>query len=201
MHDIDRTLNIDNLEYDDDELDFEDGFDSEDDFEFDLIDDFEFDFEGNYDDPEEELAAELTEVSSDEELDEFIGDLVSKAWKKGKQAYNSKKGRFVRKHIAGLIRAGAKGGGAKIGEYVGDKAGGWLASKIEPEMELEVAKKLVRFTNDAAQMTKNTQNSREAKRAIQITAKKHIKPLLASSGSSRNTGRWVRRGNKIIVMT
>ena len=200
MHDIDRTLNIDNLEYDD-EFDFEGGSDSEYDFELDEEADDEFDFEGDSYDTEEELAAELMTVESDEELDEFIGSLVSKAWRSGKKAYHSRLGQVARRHIASAIRTGAKKGGAKIGEYVGDKAGGWLASKIEPEMELEVAKKLVRFAKDAAQKTKHVQSSQEAKRAIQMAAKKHIRPLLSPSGSSGNTGRWVRRGSKIIVMT
>lgn len=197
MHDIDRTLNIDNLEYDEDnEFDFEDSWHSENDFEFDFELDEELDEESD-----EELAAELMTVESDHELDEFIGKLVSKAWRRGKQALNSSKGKFLRRHLAGIVRAGAKGGGAKIGEYVGDKAGDWLAKKIEPEMELEVAKKLVRFTKEAAERTQNTKSPQHIKQVVRATAKKHLAPMLSQNGASKKTGRWVRQGKKIIVMT
>jgi hypothetical protein len=178
---------------------------------------------------EMELAAELLDVSNEEELEQFLGSLIKKA---GRAV-----GSFVRspvgKALGGILKAAAKkalpvaGGalGAYLGGPAGARIGSQLASKagrvfglelegLSPEdQEFEVARKFVRMASSAARMaakapaTVSPQTA--AKKAFAVAARRHAPGLLristpysmqtAGYGYGRS-GRWIRRRNKIILL-
>ncbi|WP_433612665.1 hypothetical protein [Prescottella agglutinans] len=174
------------------------------------------------------LATELLELTSDRELDRFLGDLVSSAVSAATNFAKSDAGRAV----GGLLKSAAKQVLPQIGKAVGDyispgtggdlgaKAGSWLGSKLElgldveglsPEdRQFETARAFVRFANDAASRTARTPTSvpapDAARRAVADSARRHLPGLLqvtAGPGSGANrrmSGRWVRRGNNIVIL-
>ena len=115
-----------------------------------------------------------------------------------------------------------------VGSAIGGPAGGALAGKIAPvagrifglelegltveDQEYEVARRLVRFagaaTQQAASTPANGASPVPAQAAVASAARKHAPGFLRggvsssvrpSSGQSRS-GRWIRRGRKIIIM-
>lgn len=83
---------------------------------------------------EGELAQELVNLQSEEELNHFLGGLVRKAWSGAKSLYNSPTGQAIK----GQIISGAKAWGRKklpewgnkAGNWLGRKAGGWVGGKL-----------------------------------------------------------------------
>jgi hypothetical protein len=214
MHDLDRTT----LEIGDETENFE------------FPEEFEF---GQQESPfneveEEELAAQLLEITDEAELDQFIGGLIKKVSKAARGVIQSPLGR----HLGGLVKGaikkalpiagGALGGmiapgvGNTIGSKLGSAAGQIFGLELEnlgtEEQEFEVAKRLVRLAGtavqNAAQGTANAADPRSAaKAAVVAAAKAHAPGLIGAApggGPRRNgraaTGRWYRRGGKIIVV-
>ena len=113
-----------------------------------------------------ELAAELLEVSSEAELDRFLGDLIKKAGQAAGQFIKSPVGQ----QLGGLLKGAAKkalpmvgsavggyfGGdtGAKIGSQVASTAGRIFGLELEglsmEDQEFEAAKSFVQFAGEAA---------------------------------------------------
>src|SRR5690242_15961262 len=89
---------------------------------------------------EMELALELLEIGSDAELDQFLGNLIKKAWK-GIKSVGSK----VLQPLGGVLKAVAKTAlplvATAAGTFVGGPAGGALAgalgSLVRKALELE----------------------------------------------------------------
>lgn len=188
---------------------------------------FEYEFEGEnsesgvFNESEEmELAAELLEVRDEAELEQFLGDLIKKAGNAIGKVVKSPIG----KAIGGVLKAAAKkalplagsalggmvGGplGAQLGGGLASMAGSALGLELEglshEDQEFEAAKQFVRFAGDTvknavAQPQANpvAAAGAGAKQAAQVHA-----PGLLGSGSPGGaaSGRWVRRGGKIIVM-
>ncbi|MEN7547284.1 hypothetical protein AAG747_05155 [Rapidithrix thailandica] len=235
MHDLDRT--IDELEYDDNEFEFESEYEEEydDEFEFESEyddDEYEFEMRPDGDNPfteeeEMELASELLAVSSEEELDQFIGGLVKRAWKGAKRFAKSKAGRSIGRFAKGLAKKALPVAGRAIGTYfggpvggaVGGKLGRWASRLFEMELEglspedqeFEVAKRIVRLTGTAARTASKLGSRMPANKAVKIairrSASKHA-PGLISGGtrrskvvnSGRHSGRWIRKGRRIILL-
>jgi phage tail tape-measure protein len=197
MHDIDRT-----------QMEFTPEMES---FEYEA----ESESEGVFNEAEEmELASELMGVSSEAELEQFLGDLIKKA--------GSAIGSFVQsptgKAIGGYLKGAAKkylptvgsavGGwlGGSTGADIGGKLGSFASSKLELEAEdeMETAKQFVRMAGEAvknvvtAPTSPNVQKAAAA--AISQAAKAVAPGLLAKVGGGTSTGRWIRRGNRIIVI-
>lgn len=121
---------------------------------------------GPYESQELELASELLEVSSEAELDRFLGKLLSSAVSAGKSFLSSDAGRAV----GGLLKGAAKkalpqvgravgdfvapGVGGKLGSQAGTAVGGMLGLELEglsgEDRELEVARAFVRFADETA---------------------------------------------------
>lgn len=103
-------------------------------------------------------------------------------------------------------RGGQYGGGAghNIGNWVVDRLGWELEGLAPEEQELKVAKKIIKIAKAAAKKAATTTKKAPPKVIIKAALKAAAKRHLAGSGKkstgSRYSGRWIRRGNKIVVM-
>lgn len=188
---------------------------------------FEDDDESPFDEAEEmELAAELLEVQDDEELEFFLRKL-GKRLKRGFKRLRKRVGKPLRRvlrrvakralPIAGRAVGGFFGGpaGAAIGGGLGSRVGKAFGLELEglsPEdQEFEVARKVVRLAGTAIEKAADSKPSvspaSTVNRALMMAAKKHAPGLIkgakhaqkAIPKSSRRSGRWVRRGTRIIL--
>jgi uncharacterized protein (DUF697 family) len=222
MHDIDRTM-----------LEFEGGLDEMEADSFEYGDEAATDYyassygESPMDETAEmELASELLEVTSDHELDQFLGKLIKKT--------APALGRFVKapagKMLGGMLKnvakkalpiagtaiGGAFGGpvGASLGGNIASTAGNLLGLELEglsPEdQEFEAARKVVKLAADASKKTAQNLASAPAtqavKSAVADAVRKHAPGIARghnggtqAAGNGR-TGRWVRRGRQIILL-
>lgn len=238
MHDLDRTMQEMEFEdefesYDNDEFEFDDEFEFEDEFEFDDEDEFEFDdeFEFEYDDEisispfseeeEMELATELLSITSEEELDQFLGGLVKKAWRGVKKFGKSKLWKGIKKGLRGVAKValpvvGKAAGtffGGPLGGAVGGKLGSWASRLFEMELEglspedqeFEIAKRFVRLAGATAMHAAKAPSSAPVGKVVKVSikkaAKKHAPGLLKQPSrlGQKNSGRWRRRGNRIFL--
>jgi hypothetical protein len=162
-----------------------------------------------------ELANELLEVQSEEELEYFLGDVIKKA--------GSAIGSFVRsdtgKALTGIAKDAAKkalptlgqavGGyfGGPAGAQAGQKAASWASGLLGLELEglsvqeaeLEAAKGIVRLTGTAAKVAAQAPRTapprQVAKAATQAAAQRHAPGLVSRRGGTRQrtTGRRQRQ--------
>ncbi|MBD7917537.1 hypothetical protein H9657_04490 [Cellulomonas sp. Sa3CUA2] len=179
------------------------------------------------------LATELLEVTSEEELDRFLGDVLRSAVSAGKAFASSSAGRAV----GGLLKSAAKQalphvgrmvGGAVpwIGADAGGKVGGFVAGRLEADLEglsqedreYEVSRAFVRFADETARIAAAAPPGMPpqvaAQRAATAAARRHLPPLApvvagmrppapggpTRPGGHRTTGRWVRRGRNIVLL-
>jgi hypothetical protein len=203
---------------------FEFGFEAEGEASFGLRDS-----ESPFSEAEEnELALELLSVSSEEELDQFLGKLFKGAWK-GLKKVGSAIGK-VAKPLGGVLKGLAKKalpfvGGALgslipipgVGTALGSAVGRAVSSALEAEFseleaeeqEFEMAKRFVRIAGTAAQQAAQCPPSADpqaaARSAVLSAAKRHL-PQLRQGGlgapqrRSAPGGRWVRSGNRIVIV-
>lgn len=211
MHDIDRTQ----MEYEPEVDAFE-----ADTFEFTeeaaLISDTEA--ESPFSEEEEmELASDLLEITDEAELDQFLGKLIKGAWRGVKKFAGSPVGRA----LGGILKGAAKKALPIVGGALGGPAGAALASKagslfglelegLSPEdKEFEVARRYVRFAGEAAKKAALAPPAVDpqsaAKAAVTAAARRHAPGLLPQPappavGITGLSGRWIRRGRKIILL-
>jgi hypothetical protein len=180
-----------------------------------------------FDEAEEmEIAAELVEVlggGDDEELEQFLGRIVRRAGRGLRRAGRAVR-RAVRSPVGRAIARGARniarralpvvGGalGGPAGAAVASKAGQVLGLELEglsPEdMEFEAARRIVRLTGEATSMAaavpENVDDQEAAATALRLAARKHAPGLGRGGGKGapggRQSGRWVRRGDTIVLM-
>lgn len=194
MHDINGTLAELELEEE-----YEGEFEGELEYEYEDENEYEWENEGIVtgvlsDAEEMELASDLLSVSSEEELEQFLGSLFKKVARKAGRFMRSKVGRG----LVGVLKGVAKKalpivGGALgsvvapgIGTAIGSSLGGAASRLFEMEMEgmsdedaeFEVAKRVVRIAaQSAVNAAKSPQNipvSKIIKSAVIAAAKKHI---------------------------
>jgi hypothetical protein len=199
-------------------------------YEADYEGDFEGDFgqgEGPFNEEQEiEMAAELLAVSGDQELDQFLGNLVRRVGKAAGQIIRSPTG----KALTGLLRQAAKKAlplaGKAVGTYFGGSTGGNIAGQVfglevegmSPEdQELQVARRFVRLAGDAAnqiaQAPPSTPPQQAARAALVAAARQHAPGLLSGGAGAaagtregvagarrRQSGRWIRRGRNIVLL-
>lgn len=231
MHNIDRTNLESNYgeysgEYDAGEY----GYEFESDQEFETYG--EYSQEGPFSEAEEmELAAELLTVSSEAELDQFLGKLIKKAGRAVGGFIKSPVGRALGGALKGVAKQALPMLGSAVGNSilpgVGGAVGGKLASatgrmfglELEglsyEDQEFEVAKGVVRLAgtaaSNAAQAAPSTPPQRVVQSALTEAAQQHAPGLLSGAIPKaaarpnggclhKNSGRWVRRGNAIILM-
>lgn len=190
----------------------------------------EMGFESPFSEAEEiELAAELLSVSSEEELDQFLGKLFRGVWRGIKKV-----GRFVgkiAKPLGRVLKAVAKKalpfvGGALgsfipipgVGTAIGSAVGGALSKALETEFgelsqeerEFEMARRFVRLAGTAARQVALASPDGDAQAlaeaALVAAARRHFPNLPIMAGNShgrpgsRLTGRWMRRGQSIVLL-
>jgi len=170
-----------------------------------------------------ELAARLLEVADEQELDDFLGDVLKKAASAVGSAVKSPVGRTLggilkraaKKALPGIGSAigGRIGGasGAKIGSRIASHAGSLLGLETEGLSEedevFEVAKQYVRFAAEAgknAALAPPGDPHAIASAAAGQAARRLAPGLVSGAGSGARTGaarsgRWVRRGSRIIL--
>ena len=215
MHDIDRTA----LET------WETGYET---------DSYEFEsdstFEGPFNEVEEmELASQLLEITDEDELDQFLGDL----FKKASRAVGSFMRGPIGRQLGGMLKGIAKkalpiAGGALgsivpgLGTALGTMAGSAASNLFELELEglsaedqeFEIARHYVRLAGEAAQQAaqapQNVPPQEAAKQALISAAQQHAPGLLAQpaptgqqapgAGRKARSGRWVRHGRTIVIL-
>jgi hypothetical protein len=183
-----------------------------------------------------ELAAELLEVSSEAELEQFLGDLIKKAGQAVGQFVKSPVGQ----QLGGLLKGAAKKAlpmvGSAIGGYFGGPSGAQMGSQAASSMgqifgleleglsledqEFEAAKSFVQFAGEAAKNAASAPQSANpkaiAQQAATVAARQLAPGLLAGTtattaaatigkpcaacGRGASSGRWIRRGNKIVLL-
>jgi hypothetical protein len=173
---------------------------------------------------EMELAAELLEIASEEELDHFLGNLIKKA--------GSAVGSIVRSPIGnaigGVLKSAAKralpiaggalgayvGGplGAKIGSGLASMAGQALGLELEgltqEDREFNAARQFVRWAGETSRNALAAAPAADpvavAKTAAAEAARVHAPGLLGGAAAPRvnraHSGRWIRRGNSILLI-
>ncbi len=188
---------------------------------------FEGETEGVFSETEEmELAAELLELNSEAELEQFLGDLIKKAGKAIGSVVRSPIGKAIGGVLKGVaskalpIAGGALGGfvggplGATIGSGLANMAGKALGLELEglssEDREFEATRQFVRFAGDtvknALQAGPGSDPVSAARRAAMEAARIHAPGLLLGSAASpgaeapRRSGKWVRSGRKIILL-
>lgn len=212
MHDLDRTT----LEIGEETTNFE------------FPEEFEFDQQESpfTESEEEELAGQLLEITEEAELDQFIGSLIKKVSRAARGVLKTPLGQKLGGFIKGAIKkalpiaGGAIGGaivpgagraiGSRLASSAGKIFGLELESLGEEEQEFEVARRLVRLAGtavqNAAQSGSDSSDSHSAAKAAMLAAAKAhapglvAPPAVSAGGQGRASGRWYRRGGKIILV-
>ncbi len=173
-----------------------------------------------------ELAAELMEVSSEEEFESLLGTLLSRAVKAAGGYLGSPSG----KALAGVLKGAARQilpvvqQVADNGEY--EEEGGYESEAEMEDQEWEAAQTFVKLAQEAAanlaQAPPDSDPTAAAHQAVADAAQTHAPNLLAGAGQPQHPpaggtargrsghcgcahgkgkqgGRWVRRGNQIVV--
>jgi len=170
-----------------------------------------------------ELASELLEISSEEELEQFLGNLFS--------TVGNTAGRFIRsdtgRALGGILKNAAKqalplvgraagqwvspDGGGAVGARLATQAGSLFGLELEglsaEDREFEVARQFVRFAGAATQQATQAQPGTApavARSAATAAARAHAPGLLPrlqgrSGALWPRSGRWVRRGRTIVL--
>ena len=176
-----------------------------------------------------ELASELLAVSSEGELEQFLGALVAKAGKSLGRFVGSPEGQA----LVGVLKRAARqvlptlgssvghylGGneGAKLGGQVASAAGRAFGLELEglsnEDREFEVARRYVNFAGEAVRKlpADGAANPIPAARAAALAAAQTHAPGLSQVPATKGpsavdpahgsgaTGRWVRHGSKITL--
>ncbi|MGC4054260.1 MAG: hypothetical protein QM757_34680 [Paludibaculum sp.] len=221
MHDLDRTqLEMsDTGEFEAESSDYE--LDSE--FEFEAYTGTNGGAELSEID-EMELAGDFLEIQDEAELDQFLGKLFKKLGQGARKIFSSPLG----KQLGGILKGAAKKllpvAGGVLGGMVGGPAGAALGSNLAggaaqalgleveglsgEDQEFEVARQYVRFASAAVQNAATAPPAeppaQAARSAAVEAARQHAPGLLRQRGrrvppSGQRSGRWVRRGNRIVL--
>ena len=166
-----------------------------------------------------ELASAFLEVQSEQELDRFLGALISRAGRAVGTLVRSPTGQA----LGGILKDAAKQAlpivGRAVGGYVGGHRGAQLGAQaanaagrmfglelegLSPEdKEFEVAKSFVRFAGEtvrAAVTARAAAPPQAVAKAAAARAANRYAPGLLRAGPPPHSGRWVRRGRNIVVV-
>jgi hypothetical protein len=158
-----------------------------------------------------ELAMELLSVSSEDELDRFLGKLI-----KGVGSAVGKVARPLGGALKGLAKQALPFVGGALGSFipipgvgtaVGSALGTAVSKALEAELtgleleeqEFEMARRFVRIAGTAAQRAAQSAGSLDTEAGVRsavLTAARHHVPTLQRAPA----GRWMRRGNHIVIL-
>lgn len=178
---------------------------------------------------EMELASELLGVASEAELDRFLGSLLSKATKAVGSFVRSPIGKAIGGVLKGVAKKALPLAGTAIGTYFGGPLGAKIGSGLanaassalglegetlaQEDREFEGARQFVRLAANAAAKAAAAAPGADPRIVAQnaaIAAARQFAPGLLSAGGAGpaaggaavmrgQTGRWIRRGNKIVL--
>jgi len=175
---------------------------------------------------EMELASELLEIASEQDLEQFLGDVFRAAGQAVGNFVRSDTGRALGGILKDNLRSAAKQALPVVGRAIGDTAGGFgdlgaragsavgslLGLELEglsaEDREFEVARQLVRFAGSAAGQAaaapRHAPPSAIARTAACRAAQVYAPGLLPrlqgrSTQSWPRGGRWIRRGRTIVL--
>jgi len=157
-------------------------------------------FEGIFSEADEiDLATELLEVMSEEELEQFIGNLIRRATRVVGQAIRSPLGRTIGGMLKGVAKQALPMAGAALGNLVLPGVGGMMGGQLagaagrmfglelegmsDEDQQFEVARRIVRLGGEtvrqavAAPPTASPQAAAQA--AIRAAAQLHAPGLIA----------------------
>jgi hypothetical protein len=167
-----------------------------------------------------ELANELLEVASEQELEQFLGDLLKSAAGATRSFLSSPTGRqltgvlrntarqalpILGRAAGQRVRSGGGAAGAQIAQGLGSLFGLELEGLSGEDREFEAARAFVRFAADAGQRAvaaPNAPANTAVRRAVTAAAQRHAPGLLVSGSARRlrrRGGRWARRGDTIVI--
>ena len=178
-----------------------------------------------------ELASEMLEISSEAELDQFLGDLISRAGQAVGKFVSSPEGKALGGVLKGAARQVLPAIGSAVGGYFGGATGAQLGGQAASaagqmfgleleglsaeDREFELARRYVSFAGEAVKNLAAAPSSPDpraaANTAAVMAAQTHAPGLLQPRpqtgteppASSRlpmgHSGRWLRRGNKIVL--
>jgi hypothetical protein len=177
---------------------------------------------------EQELVTGLLEVTTEAEFDRFLGDLLSGAVSAARDFARSDVGRAVGGVVKSAAKQALPQLGQLAGDFVrpgrggalGRKAGEWVGNRLETglqteglsaeDREYETAQAFVRFAQETAEQAASAAGTAPpgavAQRAALASAQRHLPGLLRPPPSTPGQqapaaeGRWVRRGNHIVVI-
>lgn len=175
---------------------------------------------------EMELATELLSVTNEAELEQFLGGLFKKVASGVKNFAKSSAGRALGGMLKSVAKKALPIAGAALGNLIAPGVGGAIGGKLAgmagkafgleleglsaEDREFEIARAYVRFASDAARRANRSphqarQPQLAARTAITEAARRYAPGLLRSATSfsqgtgSGRSGRWVRRGNSLII--
>jgi uncharacterized protein (DUF697 family) len=171
---------------------------------------------------ETELATELLEISSEEELEDFLGNLVKGVTKRVGGFMKSSAGKALGRVLKNVAKKALPIAGSALGSFIapgvgtaiGGKLGSMASNLFEVELEgmeaeeaeFEVARRYVRFAADAAKNAalapENVPPWALVNAAVAESARQHAPGLVGHRGSGQRaaSGRWYRRGRRIVVI-
>jgi hypothetical protein len=213
MHDIDRSF----MEMESEDLEFSGEGEDEGEYGYEAEYEEEIFSEGEV----EQLAAELLSINSEGELDHFLGSLIKKVGRAAGKLVKSPIGKQLTGALKGLASKALPLAGSALGNLVvpglGGAIGGNLASQAgamfgleleglsNEDQQFEIAKQFVRLAADAAKSAVATPAAhgpvQAAKEGLVRAARRYAPGILnetAHTGGA-SSGRWVRRGNKIVI--
>lgn len=174
-----------------------------------------------------DMAARLLEVTSNEELDRFLGDLIIKAGKAIGSFVRSDTGRALGSILKGAAKKALPIISKAVGGYLGGPAGARMGSQLathagrifgleleglSPEdQEFEVARRFVRFAGNAVKRATRIPSTvpatKAATKAVADAARQYAPGLLSGSAVAsspgivpNSSGRWIRRGRSIVII-
>lgn len=167
-----------------------------------------------------ELTSELLEISNERELDQFLGDLISKAGKAIGTFVKSPAGKAIGSVLKGVAKYGLPIAAGTVGTVFGGPIGGMVASGLtssvtnalgleleglSPEdREFETGRQFVRFAGEtvknALQAAPNADLNVAARNAAAEAARVYAPGLLSSPQlTTTSSGKWLRRGADIVL--
>ncbi len=179
---------------------------------------------------ETELASELLEVNNEAELDQFLGKLLSRAARAAGSALRSPMGQALGGVLKGVAKKALPLAGGALGTFVGGPLGARIGSGLasaagnalgleaealeQEDREFEGAKQFVRLGADTVNQAAGAPAMADARAVVQnaaiAAAQRHAPGLLSASGGvpgasrvragGEREGRWVRRGNRILLL-
>lgn len=170
----------------------------------------------------EQLASELLAVSNEGELDHFLGGLIKKAGRAVGKFVKSPVGRQLGGLLKGFAKKALPIAGSALGNLIAPGIGGAIGGKLasaagsafgleteglsEEDQQFEIAKQFVRLAGDATKTAVSAPAAANpmavARQAMARAVQRHAPgygsgPAPAASG--QQSGRWVRRGNRIVL--